>query len=170
MLWNLREGESLLVGDRAAGSFTLERTPAADDLWLIGTGTGLAPYIAMLRTPQVWLRHRRIVLVHGVRQGADLAYRDELTSLMQVRPDEFTYVPTTSRDSSAGTLVGRIPDLLSSGALEDRAGAKISPQRSAVMLCGNPAMLDDMERQLEQQGLQRHRSKRPGQIVVERYW
>ena len=77
-LWNMREGDQLDVSQKAAGSFTLGHCPQASHLWLIGTGTGLAPYIAMLRTEEPWQRYQKIIVVHGVRHAPDLAYQDEL--------------------------------------------------------------------------------------------
>ena len=79
-LWTLEEGDQVDVSQRAAGSFTLKKTPEADNLWLVATGTGLAPYIAMLRTEQPWERYQKIVVVHGVRVAADLGYAEELAN------------------------------------------------------------------------------------------
>ncbi len=169
-LWRLRVGDRLEVGHPAAGRFTLSRAPAARDLWMIGTGTGVAPYVAMLRTEEPWRKYERIALVHGVRTRSDLAYRDEFEELQRSHPERFVYLPTTSRDDEPGGLSGRVTTLLSSGELEERAAMRLVPEQCAVLLCGNPAMLDDMERDLESRGLKRHRTHTPGQIVVERYW
>ena len=169
-LWNCQEGDSIEVSQRAAGSFTLQKTPDAPHLWLIATGTGLAPYIAMLRTEAPWQRYEKIVLVHGARQHADLAYSDELLSLQAEKPARFCYLPALTREKIPEISAGRITELLANGQLEERSGLELSPENSAVMLCGNPAMLDEMEKRLESRGLKKHRSKSPGQIVLERYW
>ncbi len=169
-LWALEEGASLDINHRAAGSFTLQKTPDAEVLWLIATGTGLAPYIAMLRTEEPWQRYKKIVVVHGVRLAQDLAYTEEFQQLTEKHPEQFAYVPTLTRESTNGALQGRIPELLKSGALENQAGIQMSANNSSVMLCGNPAMLDDMEQHLESRQMKRHRSKSPGHIVLERYW
>ena len=169
-LWKLGVGDELEVNDRAVGSFTLEKTPTAETLWLVSTGTGLAPYIAMLRTNTPWERYRRICVVHGVRHAADLAYTDELRQYESQYPDRFRLVQSLTREERAGILRGRIPALFESGELERTTGWTLQPDNSAVMLCGNPAMLDDMEHRLEQRGLKLHRRKSPGQIVLERYW
>ncbi len=170
LLWDLQVGDSLDVSQRAAGRFTLSHAPPSENLWLVATGTGLAPYIAMLRTPEPWERYQRICVVHGVRHGHDLSYREELDGLAQKYPGRFSYVPAATRDESAPGLHGRIPTLFQSGALEDYAETSLKAEDSTILLCGNPAMLDDMEAALGERGLQRHRSKAPGQIVVERYW
>lgn len=169
-LYRLSVGDQIDVSDKPAGRFTLSHGPLGSTLWLIATGTGLAPYIAMLRAGQVWKQYERVVLVHGVRYGNDLAYREELEGFQDRNPSRFAYIPTTSRDDHFHALTGRISTLLDSGELEDRAGERFEAERSGVMLCGNPAMLDEMEQLLIARGLTRHRSKSPGQIVVERYW
>lgn len=169
-LWQLEPGDDIEVSDKAAGRFTLEKTPDAENLWLIATGTGLAPYIAMLRTEEPWQRFKKIVLVHGVRYARDLAYTEELKSLEQERGDCFRVLQTLTREATESTLEGRIPNLVADGSLEKAADCEMSAAASAVLLCGNPAMLDSMEELLGERKMLRHRSKSPGQIVLERYW
>lgn len=169
-LWKMKPGDPIDVSERAAGSFTLSHAPANQNLWLIGTGTGLAPYIAMLRTEQPWEKYERVFLIHGTRMCADLSYAPELTELGRTRGSRFRYLPMTTRESCPSGLTGRIPARLIDGAIEAHMQCPIRADDSTVMLCGNPAMLDDVEKQLIDRGLKKHRSKSPGQIVVERYW
>ncbi len=169
-LWERGAGDPLDVSQGAAGSFTLKKTPRAEVLWLVATGTGLAPYIAMLRTDEPWQDYRKIVVVHGARVGEDLAYADEFNQMASDRPGRFSYIPTVTREDVPDVLRGRIPALLADGSLESAAGSPMNADNSAVMLCGNPAMLDDMEKLLETRQMKRHRSKSPGHIVLERYW
>lgn len=169
-LCSLKTGDAIDVSERAAGSFTLSHAPPHENLWLIGTGTGLAPYIAMLRTDQPWETYQRIVLIHGTRLCADLSYADELRGYAKKFGSRFQYLPMTTREDCPEGLTGRIPARLSDGAIEDFAKLPISADNSTVMLCGNPAMLDDVENMLVERGLKKHRSKTPGHIVVERYW
>ncbi len=169
-LWDLKSGDPIDVSARAAGRFTLRHTPPADHLWLVATGTGLAPYIAMLRTGDPWQQYRKIVVVHGVRHGTDLAYADELRKFSHDRAGQLVYIPTVTREEVDGALTGRIPNLLENGSLEAEAKIELVPETTAIMLCGNPAMLDDMEALLEKRGVHRHRSKTPGHLVLERYW
>jgi ferredoxin--NADP+ reductase len=142
----------------------------------MATGTGIAPYIAMLRTQLPWQRYQNIILVHGVRHPSDLAYQVELEELQRSYNHRFQYLGVVSRlpsppEGHANKLLsGRITDCFTSGKLEQSANVKLSPENSIVMLCGNPAMLDEMEQLLAQRGLNRHKSKQPGQVVVERYW
>ncbi len=169
-LWKLENGSKIQVAEKAAGSFTLEKTPQAENLWLLATGTGLAPYVAMLRTADPWEKFKNIVVIHGVRHNADLAYTEELQAIEKEKPGRFKFVQALTREEARGTLNGRIPNLVESGALESAAGFQLQADNSSVLLCGNPAMLDSMEELLGQRGMKRHRSKSPGQIVLERYW
>jgi ferredoxin/flavodoxin---NADP+ reductase len=169
-LWEMREGDPIDVSERAAGSFTLKHAPDAECLWLIGTGTGLAPYIAMLRTDKPWNRYKKIVVIHGVRHGTDLAYQDEMAGYEKQYSGRFKYLPVVSRQQIDGALSGRITNCLDSGLLEETVGQSIKPDNAAFLLCGNPDMLDEMEAILGRRGLQRNKPKAPGQIVVERYW
>lgn len=168
-LWKMQVGEAIDVSVKAAGSFTLAHCPAASALWLIGTGTGLAPYIAMLRTSEAWERFRKIVLVHGVRHASDLAYQPELAEHKKRFGRQFEYIPVISREQVDGALSGRITTCIINGSLEAAAGEPLTTD-CCVMMCGNPDMLDETEALLEARGLQRHKAKQPGHIVVERYW
>jgi ferredoxin--NADP+ reductase len=170
ILWNMEPGTAIDVSESAAGSFTLSHAPAAETLWMIGTGTGLAPYIAMLRYEKTWQRYQKIAVVHGVRHGKDLAYTDEMANYAERYPGRFKYQAVASREETEGAVHGRITTAMDNGQLEARIGWKIQPATSTVMLCGNPAMLDDMEAGLNQRGLKKHKKKEPGQIVIERYW
>ena len=169
-LWNLQEGDDVTVSERAAGSFTLKKTPEAEVLWLVSTGTGLAPYIAMLRSEAAWQRFEKIAVVHGVRYANDLAYTEELTALENEHRGRFKFVQTLTREEKDGALHGRIPALIENGTLEEKVGWSMNKDNSAVLLCGNPAMLDDMEEKLGEREMTKHRTKAPGQIVLERYW
>ncbi|MEM9410984.1 MAG: ferredoxin--NADP reductase [Planctomycetota bacterium] len=169
-LWKLEPGDNVQVSERAAGSFTLKRTPDAEILWLISTGTGLAPYIAMLRTKEPWERFEKIVVIHGVRHHQDLAYSDELAGYSNKYRERFRLIQSLTRENKDGYLHGRIPKLVESGELERSAGWEMNKDNSSVLLCGNPAMLNDMEETLGSRDMRKHRSKLPGQIVLERYW
>ena len=169
-LWNLEVGDEIEVSQKATGRFTLAKTPDAKNIWLVATGTGLAPYIAMVREEEIWNRYEKIVVVHGVRHANDLAYTEELRKLESERGDRFKLVQSLTREEQDGTLKGRIPGLVESGQMETAAACELSAESSSVLLCGNPAMLDSMEELLAKRNMQRHRKKTPGQIVLERYW
>jgi ferredoxin--NADP+ reductase len=169
-LWKMREGDSIDVASKAVGSFTLSHVPDANCIWLIATGTGLAPYIAILREGHIWNRFEHVVLVHGVRYPSDLAYQEELHALSSQYSNRFRFVPIISRAESPGALSGRITTAIENGSLESVAGQKLSADNSVAMMCGNPQMLDDTESLLNQRKMLRHKHASPGHIVVERYW
>ncbi|MEI8211359.1 MAG: ferredoxin--NADP reductase [Planctomycetota bacterium] len=169
-LWPLQAGDSIDVSAKATGGFTLSHTPPAECLWLLATGTGLAPYIAMLRDPGIWQKYPHIVVVHGVRYRSEFAYASELHGFTTQFPGRFSYVPIASRENTDHGFQGRITTAIECGILERMAGHSLTPQQSAVMMCGNPQMLDDVELLLHTRGLQKHKRSEPGHYVVERYW
>ncbi len=169
-LWSMTIGDAIDVSTKGIGSFTITHLKDREDLWLVGTGTGLAPYIAMLRTEETWQRFNHIRVVHGVRYLRDLAYQDEMAAYEAKYGDRFKWLPVVSREQAGSTLQGRITQVLSTGLLESSANLTIVPSKSVVMLCGNPDMLNEMEDMLIARGMKRHSHKEPGDIVVERYW
>lgn len=163
------KGDEIAVFPRATGHFTLEHVHDAELLWLVCTGTGLAPYISMLRSEEPWARFGRVIVVHGVRHAADLCYREELLALGQRRGDRLSWVPVVSREPTREDVIcGRIPQQLE--AVEARAGYGIRPETSQVLLCGNPDMVVEVEALLAARGLRRNKLKLPGHITTERYW
>jgi ferredoxin--NADP+ reductase len=138
---------------------------------MIATGTGLAPYLSMLRAEEAWRRFERIVFVHGVREPAHLTYQAELAALSAEHGGKLVRVPVVSRAPDArGVVHGRIPAAILDGRLEAAAGVTLSLDRSHLMLCGNPAMIDDSVQALASRGFARHRKRKPGHITTEKYW
>lgn len=168
-LFRLGVGESVGIDPQPAGFFTLQWLPdTATELWMISTGTGLGPFLSMLRTPGLLTKYERVVLVHGVRSLQHLTYRDELE---QRAGDQLTYLPLASRDApSAGVLSGRSPALIENGQLEEAANLRLDADKSHVLLCGNPAMISDAKAALGAKGLRMHRQRKPGHITTEKYW
>lgn len=169
-LWALEEGDSIDVSAKATGGFTLSHTPVAETIWLLATGTGLAPYIAMMREETIWQRHKNVVLVHGVRFATDLAYHEELGQIQARFGSRFHSIPVISRAEVPGAITGRITTAIENGTLESKAENALGPSNSVVMMCGNPQMLDDVEALLKDRGMNRHKKAIPGHVVVERYW
>ena len=169
VLDRLRVGDSLELDPRPHGFFVATEVPEARDLWMVASGTGLGPYIAMLREGSVFLRHEAIVLVHSVRTSAHLGYRRELEDIADARP-AFHYLPTLTREHGATHLHGRVDAIVANGELERAAGLPIDAAHSHVMVCGNPAMLDSVKKALEERGLKKHRRRDPGQLSTETYW
>jgi ferredoxin--NADP+ reductase len=164
-------GDTVWIDDRALGFFTLDYVPEARHLWLLSTGTGLGPFLAMLRSATIWQRFSRIVVVHGARQLAHLGYEAELRSMALLHPGQFVYVPIVTREAAPpGGLSGRLPALIASGELERHVGLSLSPLDSHVLMCGNPAMIEETQRVLAERGLVKHRPRKPGHISFESYW
>lgn len=165
----MREGDSLLVAPRANGFLVLAEVPPARNLWLVSTGTGIGPFLAILRTEEPWQRFERVVLVHAVRLADELVYRNVIDGIAAAHRGQFAYIPFVSREPTDFALPGRIPQAIADGRLEVRAGAILDLQ-SHVMLCGNPQMVDDTQTALIARGLRKHRRREPGHISVESYW
>jgi len=166
----LQPGDEILVASRACGFLTLAEIPQARHLWLISTGTGIGPFLSILKTGVPWQRFERVVLVHAVRAMAELAYQDTIRQIAAAHSQQFCYVPFISRESSDFALAGRVPQAIADGRLETRAGVMFDAAVSQVMLCGNPQMVEDTMNTLLTRGLKKHRRKEPGQISVENYW
>ncbi len=168
-MFKLREGEGLWVERTARGFFTLEHVPRTKRLWMVATGTGLGPFISMLRHQSTWDHSQEVVLVHGVRTLPELAYREELEALAKQRP--LRYVPMVTRDTPArGELAARVTTALEQGSLEEAADARLVPEESHVLLCGNPDMIVEMQTLLGARGLKKHRVREPGHVTIEKYW
>jgi ferredoxin--NADP+ reductase len=164
-LARLQAGDTLYVATNPAGFLVLSEVPDAKTLWLVSTGTGIAPFLSMLRTGTPWKRFENVVLVHAVRHAPELVYRELIAALPRVK-----YVPFVSREAAPGALSGRIPAAIRDGRLEAAAGQALSPDTSHVMLCGNPDMLRDAQAALLERGLRKHRRRAPGHVTVESFW
>jgi ferredoxin--NADP+ reductase len=169
-LARLEARDRLFVASNPAGFLVLSEVPDAETLWLMATGTGVAPFISILRADTPWRRFETVVLVHAVRQAPELVYRDEVDRARAKHGSRFLYVPIVSREDAPHALRGRIPALLNDGRLEGAARRKLAPAGSQVMLCGNPDMLKDTTAALAERGLRKNRRRKPGQITVESFW
>jgi len=166
----LAPGDAVWLGANPSGFLVLSEVPQAEQLWLLSTGTGVGPFLSILQTEAPWTRYRRVVLVHAVREAADLSYRDTMQELARQHAGRLLCLSVVSREEAPQSLRGRIPALLACGALESAAGCAISPDASQFMLCGNPQMVKDTIDVLAARGLKKHRRRDPGQITVENYW
>ena len=169
-LARLAPGESIWLLPRANGFFTVDEVPPAESLWALATGTGIGPFLSMLRTAAPWGTFPRVVLVQAVRYARELAYADTIAGIAREHPGAFSHVPIVSREDHAGALRGRIPALIDDGRLEARVGIPLGPESAQAMLCGNPQMVDDTQQTLARRGMRRHRRREPGHVHVEAYW
>jgi ferredoxin--NADP+ reductase len=164
----LKKGDALYVAPNPAGFLVLSEIPDTETLWLVSTGTGIAPFLSILRTEAPWRRFRSVALVHAVRHADELVYGEVVSELQKRRG--LKYVSFVSRETAPGSLEGRIPVAIRDGRLEAAAGLALSPTTSHVLLCGNPDMLKDATAVLAERGLRKHRRRAPGHITVESFW
>jgi ferredoxin--NADP+ reductase len=175
-LARLREGDAIWIGN-AYGYFVCDEVPAAPSLWMMATGTGIAPFLSLLRSDELWWKFGQVVLVHGVRRAEELVYSEVIAAVQRERGDRFSYAPFVSRGIVNGEWMdrekgfsGRITVALADGRLEKAIGRTIDKETTQVMLCGNPAMVEEVQQLLGERGMRRHRKRAPGQITTETYW
>ena len=169
LLQQLKPGDMVQVSQPASGFFVLDEVPDGKNLWLIATGTGIGPYLSMLGTETPWQRFSSIILLHSVRYAAELVYQPLIRSFQQSYGTQLHYQPVVTRETYPGALQHRIPELISSGALQQVCGQKLD-SHSQVLLCGNPQMITETKAVLENLGLKKNLRRDPGQITVEQYW
>lgn len=172
-LFALRSGDRVWLSPKMHGIFTLDQVERGRHVAFLATGTGLAPYMSMLRTSLTCGTDTQFAVLHGARHSWDLGYRSELMTLRQICSN-FSYMPTISRpEKEAAKWTGHsgyLQDLWRSGVLAEEWGFEPSPETTDVFICGNPAMVDDMVPILEEKNFVEHTRKQAGQIHVERYW
>jgi ferredoxin--NADP+ reductase len=169
-LAQLEAGDTLYLASNPSGFLVLSEVPDAETLWLLATGTGIAPFLSILRTETPWRRYGSVVVVHAARFARELVYRELIEAIGQARGERLRYLTFVSREAAPDSLAGRIPAAIDDGRLEAAAGAALSADRAQVMLCGNPAMLKDVTAALAARGMRKHRRRAPGQITVESFW
>ncbi|MBK9118790.1 MAG: ferredoxin--NADP reductase [Phycisphaerales bacterium] len=171
-LWEIEVGGRLWMEEQAKGEFTMDVAPPDKDLVMVSTGTGIAPFISMLRTFHGENRWRRFVLIHGARYVGDLGYREEIARY--VRGDErVRYIPLITRepaDVPFEGLRGRVQAALEPATYERLVGAPLTPAECHVFLCGNPEMIDGVQVLLETRGFITDSREGPGNLHFERYW
>ncbi|MEN2751592.1 ferredoxin--NADP reductase [Psychrobacter sp. FBL11] len=176
-LQHLQVGDELLLNTMPFGFLTLARyqQPLPKDLWLLATGTGLAPFLSMLQDLQTWQDYEHIVLAYSARSQEELAYVEQIKQLqadfgsLVDNPARLIFVPIVTREPMEGALTERLPQLLLNGELEKRAGIKLDNDNAHVMLCGNPEMVEDTKETLKELGFVMNR-RGEGNIAVENYW
>ncbi len=172
-LFDLRAGDRLWISERFRGMFTLGEVPPEYNAVLIATGTGVAPYMSMIRTELAEGLRRRFAVFHGAYHSYDLGYHSELTTLAAVSKT-FLYVPTLSHAHEEimpwKGQTGFVQKLWTDGILEKAWGSRPKPSDTHVFLCGNPFMIDEMTKILNQEGFTTHSTKTPGQIHAEQFF
>jgi len=175
LLDRIGESDTVLVEKSSYGFLTIAHFAPGKDLWLVASGTGLGPYVSILHDPATWQAYDNLIVVHSVRYSTELAYRDEIAALVHqerlaASADRLRYVPVVTRECCPNALAARIPRLIEEGRLEHAAGITLDPQRSRIMVCGNPEMARELRRLFTERGFRTNRRAAPGQLAFENYW
>ncbi len=168
-------GDAAWIDRASYGFLTLPGVAPGPDLWMLATGTGIAPFLAMLEEPATWSRFERIVVVLSVRHADELASADAVAAFERdpsaaPGPARLTFLPVVTREPGATRLARRIPEMLEDGTLADAANLPIDVARSRVLTCGNPAMAREVRRILSARGFATARRATPGTMLFENYW
>jgi len=173
-LQHIQVGDPILLSTKATGTLIQDFLLPGKRLYLLATGTGLAPFLSIIRDPEVYDAYEQVVLVHGCRQVADLAYRDYISQELpnheyfgEMVREKLLYYPTVTREPFENQ--GRITDLIQSGKLTDDLGLPaLNKDEDRIMLCGSPSMLKDTCEILDQRGFAETRQGELGEYVIER--
>ncbi|WP_420591593.1 ferredoxin--NADP reductase [Bacterioplanoides sp.] len=173
-LQKLAVGDEILVGTKPVGTLITDSLLPGKNLYLLSTGTGLAPFMSIIKDLDVYEQYEKVVLTHGVRYVSELAYQDRIENELpnneyfgDVVRDKLIYYPTVTREEYRNT--GRLTDLIRSGQLTADIGlADLDPENDRFMLCGSPAMLDELTDMLDELGFKEARAGQAGHYVIER--
>lgn len=173
-LQKIREGDEILVGRKATGTLIADNLIPGSRLLLLSTGTGLAPFASLIKDPDVYDRFEHIVLVHGCRQVSELAYGEQLVAKLRdddlfgpLLSDKLSYYPTVTREPFRNR--GRITDLITSTQLFNDIGQPaLSLATDRIMMCGSPAMLEELKVMFEARGFLEGSHNEPGHFVIEK--
>jgi ferredoxin--NADP+ reductase len=173
-LQHLQVGDQLLISRKPTGSLIMDNLKPGKNLYLLSTGTGLAPFMSVVRDPEFYEAFDKIVLTHGVRWKSELGYFEHITDDLpdneffgEMVKEKLIYYPTVTREGFENQ--GRLTDLIESGALfEDIGLPPFDPETDRVMICGSPTMLKDLVAILESRGFVEGTSHAPGDYVIER--
>ena len=173
-LQSIQVGDELLVNSKTTGTLIQDNLLPGKNLYLIATGTGLAPFLSIIRDPEIYEQYDRIVLTHGCRHVDELAYRELITEHLPAHEylgadvrDKLIYYPTVTREAFRNN--GRLTDLLRSGKLQADVGlGPIDPDMDRFMICGSPTMLKEICELLESRGLREARHGEAAHYVIER--
>ena len=173
-LQHVQVGDTVIVGKKPTGTLLIDYLLPGKRLYMLGTGTGLAPFMSIVRDPETYEKFEQVVLVHGVRIVDELAYHDMLVEhlpqhefLGELVTSKLRYYPTVTRESYKN--MGRMTELMESGKLFNDLGVPpLDPATDRVMICGSPSMLRDLKHMLQARGFKEGNTTKPGDFVVER--
>ena len=174
-LSKLREGDPIYVERKSYGFLTTDRFEAGRDLWMLATGTGLAPFLSILHDFNTWEQYENLVLVQSVRTERELAYEELIRGFDKSEyyaqyAQKLRYARIVTREPVPGALSDRVTKLVANGVLEANIDLKLDHDRSRIMLCGNPEMVEDSRKILVDRGFRLSRRGEPGHLATENYW
>jgi len=135
---------------------------------MLATGTGVGPFLSILKSNDVWQRFEKVVLGYSVRDHSELSYQEQISAIKQQHGEQFLFVPFVTREKVDGAMNQRITASIEDGSFEQRAGISID-EDSHIMMCGNSAMISSVTEALGKRGLRKHRRREPGHITTEKY-
>jgi ferredoxin--NADP+ reductase len=170
----IQPGDEVYLGKKPTGTLVLDALLPGKRLFMFSTGTGLAPFLSVIKDPETYDRFEKVVLLHGCRRVAELAYGEMITEKLpndeligELVRNQLIYYPTVTRDPFRNR--GRITDLMASGKLfSDINLASLDAAHDRVMICGSPALLSDTHELLTRRGFVEGNHGEPGQFVVEK--
>ena len=168
-LFALQAGDDVLVADNPSGFLTVSQIPECRHLWMIATGTGIGPFLSILKSEAAWQRFERIVLCYSVSYTVELAYQETIQQVIVDHSAQFSFIPVVTRENFDDALDKRIPALMRDGRLEERTGITINPNDSHVMMCGSSNMITDVSAELTARNMKKHRRRDPGHFTTEKY-
>ena len=168
-LFELKPGDDVLVSDNPSGFLTVSEIPDSRHLWMIATGTGIGPFLSILKSAAAWQRFEKVILCYSVSYAEELAYRDLIEKVASTRGEQFRFVPIVTREAAQGTLGKRVTSLMQDGSLEQFTGLSINAADSHVMMCGSSTMITDVSAALNSRGMKKHRRRDPGHFTTEKY-
>ena len=168
-LAELEVDDEIYVTDKANGFLTVDEVPECKHLWLLATGTGVGPFLSILKNNEVWQRFEKVVLAYSVRDASELSYQKQIAVIEDMHDKQFSFVPFVTRETIEGAMNKRITQSLIDGSFEKRTGIIINEDDSHVMMCGNSAMIGSVSECLANRGLRKHRRREPGHITTEKY-
>ena len=173
-LQHIQVGDSIVVGKKPTGTLLIDYLLPGKRLYMLSTGTGVAPFLSVIRDPETYEKFEEVILVHGVREVKELAYHDYITQelpqhelLGEMVSRQLKYYPTVTREPFKHQ--GRVTTVIENGQLARDLGLPaLNPAEDRVMICGSPEMLRDLKHMMEERGFNEGNTTKPGDFVIER--
>jgi ferredoxin--NADP+ reductase len=167
-LAELEVGDEVFISEKANGFLTVEEVPECKNLWLLATGTGVGPFLSLLKSENTWQRFEKVILGFSVRDHSELTYQKQISAIDASHSEQFSYVPFITREKVDGAINQRMSVSIEDGSFEQRVNTELN-EDSHIMMCGNSAMIASITELLLSRGLRKHRRREPGHITTEKY-